>query len=135
MTVGVEAGLGFDAAMAHAARNGRGLFAAELMRTLQDIQIGLSRDAALDRLLARTDVADLRHVVFAIRQSERYGLPIANILRVQSAELREKRGAKAEERAMRIPVKIVFPLVFCILPSLFIVVLGPATLTISEHLR
>jgi tight adherence protein C len=103
------------------------------MRVLQDIQIGLSRDAALDRLLLRTDVADLRHVVLAIRQSERYGLPIANILRIQASELREKRRARAEERAMQIPVKIVFPLVFCILPALFVVVLGPAALQIRDQ--
>jgi tight adherence protein C len=133
ITVSVEAGLGFDAALARAARTGRGVFAAELMRVLQDIQVGLSRDAALDRLLLRTDVADLRHVVLAIRQSERYGLPIANILRIQASELREKRRARAEERAMQIPVKIVFPLVFCILPALFVVVLGPAALQIQDQ--
>jgi tight adherence protein C len=133
ITVSVEAGLGFDAALARAARTGHGTFAAELMRVLQDIQVGLSRDAALDRLLQRTDVSDLRHVVLAIRQSERYGLPIASILRIQSSELREKRRAKAEEKAMQIPVKIVFPLVFCILPALFVVVLGPAALQIRDN--
>ncbi len=133
ITVSVEAGLGFDAALARAARTGKGLFAQELVRVLQDIQIGLSRDAALDRLLDRTDIADLRHVVLAIRQSERYGLPVANILRIQAGELREKRRARAEERAMQIPVKIVFPLVFCILPALFVVVLGPAALQIYEN--
>jgi tight adherence protein C len=133
ITVSVEAGLGFDGALARAARTGKGLFAMELVRVLQDIQIGLSRDAALDRLLDRTDVADLRHVVLAIRQSDRYGLPIATTLGVQAEELRDKRRARAEEHAMKIPVKIVFPLVFCILPSLFVVVLGPAVLKIYEN--
>ena len=132
ITVSVESGLAFDSAMARAARTGKGLFAEELVRVQQDIQVGLSRDAAFDRLLARTDVADLRHVVLAIRQSDRYGLPIAGTLSAQSEELRDKRRARAEERAMKIPVKIVFPLVFCILPALFVVVLGPAMLQIYD---
>lgn len=133
ITVSVEAGLGFDGALARAAHTGRGLFATELTRVLQDVQVGLPRDAAFDRLLERTDVADLRHVVLAIRQSDRYGLPIANTLSLQAAELRDKRRARAEERAMRIPVKIVFPLTLCILPALFVVVLGPAILQIYDN--
>ena len=132
ITVSVESGLAFDSAMARAARTGKGLFAEELVRVQQDIQVGLSRDAAFDRLLDRTDVADLRHVVLAIRQSDRYGLPIAHTLSAQAEELREKRRTRAEERAMKIPVKIVFPLVFCILPALFVVVLGPAMLKIYD---
>jgi tight adherence protein C len=132
ITVSVESGLAFDSAMARAARTGKGLFAEELVRVQQDIQVGLSRDAAFDRLLSRTDVADLRHVVLAIRQSDRYGLPIAGTLSAQAEELRDKRRTRAEERAMKIPVKIVFPLVFCILPALFVVVLGPAMLQIYD---
>ena len=133
LTVSVEAGLGFDGALARAAHAGKGLFAAELVRVLQDIQVGLTREAAFDLLLERTDVADLRHVVLAIRQSDRYGLPIAGTLSLQAAELRDKRRARAEEKAMRIPVKIVFPLTLCILPALFVVVLGPAILQIYEN--
>ncbi|MGQ0432670.1 MAG: type II secretion system F family protein [Microthrixaceae bacterium] len=133
ITVSVEAGLGFDGALARAAHTGRGLFATELTRVLQDVQVGLPRDTAFDRLLERTDVADLRHFVLAIRQSDRYGLPIANTLSLQAAELRDKRRARAEERAMRIPVKIVFPLTLCILPALFVVVLGPAILQIYDN--
>ena len=132
ITVSVESGLGFDSAMARAARAGTGVFAEELRRVMQDMQVGLSREAAFDRLLGRTDVADLRHVVLAIRQSDRYGLPLADTLAVQAEELRDKRRARAEERAMKIPVKIVFPLVFCILPALFVVVLGPAFLKIND---
>ena len=134
ITMSVEAGLGIDAALARAARSRHGIFGFELTRVLQDIQVGLSRDEALDRLLQRSEVADLRHVVLALRQAELYGLPIADILRVQAAELREKRRARAEEQAMKIPVKVVFPLVFCILPALFIVVLGPAVLQIVDQL-
>ena len=135
ITMSVEAGLGIDAALARAARSRHGIFGFELTRVLQDIQVGLSRDEALDRLLQRSEVADLRHVVLALRQAELYGLPIADILRVQAAELREKRRARAEEQAMKIPVKVVFPLVFCILPALFIVVLGPAVLQIVDQLK
>jgi tight adherence protein C len=133
ITVSVESGLGFDSAMARAARTGKGLFAEELVRVQQDVQVGLSRDAAFDRLLDRTDIPDLRHVVLAIRQSDRYGLPLADTLATQAAELRDRRRARAEERAMKIPVKIVFPLVFCILPALFVVVLGPAVLQIYDN--
>jgi tight adherence protein C len=134
ITMSVEAGLGIDAALARAARSRHGIVGHELTRVLQDIQVGLSRDQALDRLLERTDVADLRHVVLGLRQAELYGIPIADFLRVQAAELRDKRRALAEERAMKIPVKVVFPLVFCILPALFIVVLGPAALQIADQL-
>jgi tight adherence protein C len=132
ITVSVEAGLGFDSALARAATNGRGPFAEELSRVLQDIQVGRSRDQALDSLLKRTEVDDLRKFVFAIRQAERYGLPIANVLRVQAKDARERRRSDAEERAAQLPVKLVFPLVLCILPALFVVVLGPAAITIFD---
>ena len=132
ITVSVEAGLGFDSALARAATNGRGPFAEELSRVLQDIQVGRSRDQALDSLLKRTEVDDLRKFVFAVRQAERYGLPIANVLRVQAKDARERRRSDAEERAAQLPVKLVFPLVLCILPALFVVVLGPAAITIFD---
>lgn len=131
VTIAVEAGLGFEAALARVAANGEGILAVELARTLQDIQIGVPRADALDGLAYRTDLADLRHFVTAIRQAERYGLPVAHVLRVQSVELREKRRQRAEERAMKIPVKILLPLVFCILPTLFMVILGPAAVRIA----
>jgi tight adherence protein C len=70
--------------------------------------------------------------VYAIRQAEEFGLPVANVLRIQSRELRIKRRQRAEERALKMPVKIVFPLVTCIFPSLFIVLLGPAVMRIGE---
>jgi len=134
VTISVEAGLGFEAALAQAGRSGKGALAEELVRTLQDIQIGVPRTTALNNLLDRTDVPDLRHFVLAIKQAEQYGVPVAQVLRVQSRELREKRRQKAEERALKIPVKIVFPLVFCILPALFIVVGGPAFIRITQTL-
>ena len=131
ITVCVEAGLGFEAAMAKVAEND-GPLPAELGRTLQDIQIGITRDRALEGLLARTDVTDLRTFVHAFVQAERYGIPVAHVLRVQADEMREKRRVRAEERAMKMPVKIVFPVVMCILPALFVVVAGPAAIRISN---
>jgi tight adherence protein C len=132
ITICVEAGLGFEAAMARAARGGQGPLGEELRRTLQDIQVGVPRLGALDLLVARTDAPDLRHFVVAVTQAERYGVPIAQILRVQSAELREKRRFRAEERAQKLPVKLLFPLIFCILPVLFIVLVGPAAIRIAD---
>ncbi len=133
MTVSVEAGLGFDAAMARSAEGRSGPLADELTRVMQDLQVGVSRQEALDRLVARTDVPDLKAFVVAVRQSTRHGLPIARVLHVQSLELREKRRARVEEKAAQLPVKIVFPLVFCILPALFVVILGPAGIDVFEN--
>ncbi len=134
ITMSVEAGLGFEAAMARAAAAGRGPLALEMRRTLHEMQIGMSRSEALRNLAARTDVLDLRTFVTAVVQSEDYGLPVANVLRIQSAEARTRRRQRAEERALKIPVKMVFPLVLCIFPSLFIVLLGPAAIRISNTL-
>lgn len=134
ITVSVEAGLGFDAALARAGRTGKGPLADELSRTMQDVMIGSTRLAALTNLAQRTDVPDLRHFVAAVKQSDQYGVPIAQVLRVQSKELREKRRIRAEEHALKIPVKMVFPLILCILPAMFVVVLGPTALRISDAL-
>jgi tight adherence protein C len=134
MTICVEAGLGFDAALNRVARTSRGVLGGELRRMLQDVQLGLPRGEALDNLAARSDVAELRQFVHAILQAEKYGVPVAQVLRTQADEHREKRRSRAEERAMKIPVKLVFPLVLCILPTLFIVVLGPGLLRILHGL-
>jgi tight adherence protein C len=132
LTITVEAGLGFEAALARVAASGDGPLHEELGRTIQDVQVGVPRGEALDRLALRCDLAELRQFVTSVRQAERYGLPIANVLRTQSTELREKRRQLAEERAMKIPVKVLFPLMFCILPVLFIVVVGPAGIRMAD---
>jgi len=132
VTISVEAGLGFDAALARTARTGTGPLAEELLRTLQDARTGMSRAQALRRLLDRTAVPELSHFVSAVIQADAYGVPIAQVLRVQSAELRVKRRQKAEEKAMKIPVKVLFPLMVCILPCMFIVIVGPAGLRIAR---
>ncbi|GAA4375678.1 type II secretion system F family protein [Agromyces bauzanensis] len=128
MTIAVEAGLGFDAAMAKAARNGKGPLAEEMIRTLQDMSIGRTRRDAYLEMERRTNSESLRRFVRAITQADAYGVAIADVLRVQASELRIKRRQRAEEQAMKVTVKIVFPLVFCLLPVLFIVVMTPAVL-------
>lgn len=130
MTIAVEAGLGFDAAMARAGKNGRGPLAEELVRTLQDIQMGRSRRQAYDALATRTDSVDLRRFIRSIIQADAYGISISDVLRTQAQEMRLKRRQRAEEKAMQIPVKVIFPLMFCILPVLFIVLLGPVALSV-----
>jgi tight adherence protein C len=132
ITITVEAGLGFEAAVDRLARVGDTPLKRELGRMLHEVRLGLSRRQALDNLVARTQVADLRKFVHAVAQADVYGIPIAQVLRVQSAELRDKRRQAAEEKAMKVPVKILMPLVLCILPSLFIVILGPAGIRIAE---
>ena len=128
MTIAVEAGLGFEAAMMRTAGNGKGPLAAELARTLQDIAIGQPRRDAYVALSERTTVKDLRRFLRAVVQADTYGIAIADVLRTQAAEMRLKRRQRAEEKAMKIPVKVIFPLMLCILPALFIVLLGPAVL-------
>jgi tight adherence protein C len=130
MTIAVEAGLGFESAMARAGRNGKGPLAEELVRTLQDIAVGQPRRDAYLALAERTGVPDLRRFIRAVVQADAYGVSIADVLRTQAQEMRLKRRQRAEEKAMQIPVKVIFPLILCILPTLFIVLLGPAVLDI-----
>ena len=128
MTISVEAGLGFESAMAKAATNGNGPLAEELIRTLQDMSIGRSRHDAYEALAARTTSTDLRRFTRAVIQADTYGIAIADVLHVQASEMRLKRRQRAEEKAMKVPVKVLFPLMFCILPVLFIVILAPAAI-------
>jgi len=132
MTIAVEAGLGFEAAMAKAATNGKGPLAEEFIRTLQDMSIGRSRKDAYQELGNRTSSVDLRRFTRSVVQADTYGIAIAAVLRVQAAEMRLRRRQRAEEKAMKIPVKVLFPLIFCILPVLFIVLLTPAVLSIMK---
>ncbi|TYP88487.1 type II secretion system F family protein [Blastococcus xanthinilyticus] len=132
MTIAVEAGLGFESAMARAGANGRGPLAEELVRTLQDIAVGQPRRDAYLALADRTGVPDLRRFIRAVVQADQYGVSIADVLRTQAQEMRLKRRQRAEEKAMQIPVKVIFPLILCILPTLFVVLLGPAAMDIAE---
>jgi tight adherence protein C len=132
VTISVEAGLGFESAIARAAVTGNGPLADELGRTMSEIRAGVPRDAAFDQLLDRTHAPDLRHFVLASQQAHRHGIPIAKVLRVQATELRDKRRQRAEEAAQKVPVKVIVPLICCILPALFVVVLGPAVIRIKD---
>jgi tight adherence protein C len=132
MLISVEAGLGFEAAMARAGQNGTGALAQELVRTLQDIQVGRPRQEAYAALAARSSVQDLRSFVRAVVQADKYGIGIAKVLRMQAKQSRIKRRQRAEEKAMKLPVKVLFPLLLCIFPVLFIVILGPAAINIIK---
>jgi tight adherence protein C len=130
LTISVESGLGFDAACAQVARNTDGPLADEFARMLQEMQIGRGRAEALRSLGDRTNLPDLRSFVSAMVQADAFGIPVGQVLRVQSSEIRVKRRQWAEEAAQKVPVKILVPLIFCILPCLFISVLGPAGISI-----
>lgn len=134
LTISVEAGLPFDSALAQVARNTKGPLAEELFRVLQEMQIGLGRIDALRALAERTNVAELRGFVTAMVQADSFGIPIAGVLRVQARELRVKRSQRAEATAQKVPVKILFPLIFCILPAFLIVVVGPAAISAYHNL-
>jgi tight adherence protein C len=127
MLISVQAGLGFEAAMGRAGTNGHGPMAEELIRTLQDIQVGRSRR---DAYLAMAERVDVRSFIRAVVQADAYGVAIAGVLKTQAEDMRIKRKQRAEEHAMKMPVKMLFPLIFFILPTLFIVVLGPTVMSI-----
>jgi tight adherence protein C len=132
MTISVESGLAFDAAVQQVARNTEGPLAEEFSRVLREMQIGKGRAEALRALAERTNVDDLKSFVTAMVQADSFGIPIANVLRIQSSEMRTKRRQRAEEKAQKVPVKITVPLIFCILPCLFIAVMGPAVIHIMD---
>jgi tight adherence protein C len=132
ITTCVEAGLGLDAALARVAEKVPGPFAQELARSLRDIALGKSRKDALKELGYRTQVPDLMQFCNAVIQAETMGSSVGTVLRVQADQLRVRRRQRAEEQAYKAPVKMLFPLVLCIFPTLFIVILGPAIITIMS---
>jgi tight adherence protein C len=133
MTISVESGLGFDAAVQQVSRNTSGPLADEFSRVLREMQIGQGRSNALRAMSERTNVPDLKSFVSAMVQADAFGVPISQVLRIQSSELRTKRRQRAEEKAQQVPVKMTVPLIFCVLPCLFIAVMGPAALTIMDN--
>jgi tight adherence protein C len=134
MLISVEAGLGFEGAMARAGENGKGPLAEEIVRTLQDMQVGRSRRESYIALAERTNIPELRSFVQAVVQADTYGIAISRVLRVQAKVMRVKRRQRAEEKAMKLPVMILFPLLFFIFPVLFIAILGPAVINTIETL-
>lgn len=134
LTISVESGLGFDAACQQVSRNTEGPLSEEFARMLAEMQIGQSRSAALRGLADRCNVPDVKTFVGAMVQADAFGIPIGGVLRVQSSEMRVKRRQRAETKAQQVPVKITVPLIFCILPCLFVAVMGPAALTVMDNL-
>ena len=132
LTVCVEAGQGFDAALLQVARSTTGPISGEFARVLSEIQIGKTRGAAFSSLAARTTVSEAKTFVSALVQADRLGLPIGNVLREQSNQMRLVRRQRAEEKAMKVPVKILFPMLLFIFPALFIVIIGPGAIRIAD---
>ncbi|MDP2181741.1 MAG: type II secretion system F family protein [Actinomycetota bacterium] len=131
LTISVEAGLGFDAAIAKLIKTTSGPLAEEFGRMLQEVQAGGSRADALRHMADRTDVPELNTFIMAIVQAEVFGISVSSVLRTQAKEMRIRRRQHAEEQAQKAPVKLVFPLVLCILPATLIVILGPAAVRIA----
>ena len=132
LTVSVEAGLSFDGALIKLAEKMKGALVDELTRVLQEMRIGIPRKAALTAMGKRCDVEDLSLFVSAIVQADQLGVGISKVLRIQAGEARDKRRMKIREIAMKAPIKMLFPLVFFIFPALFVVVLGPAVLSMMK---
>jgi tight adherence protein C len=132
LTVCVEAGQGFDAALLQVARSAEGPVAGEFARVLSEIQIGKSRGDAFSSLAQRTSVPEVKTFITSLVQADRLGLPIASVLREQSVQMRLIRRQLAEEKAQKVPVKILFPMLFCIFPALMIVVIGPGIMRMMD---
>jgi tight adherence protein C len=132
LTISVEAGLSLNAAIAQVVQNVPGVLSAEFARMLQEIQLGVPRADAFRNLAERTDVEELNTFSLAMIQADVFGVSIASVLRTQAQQLRIKRRQAAEAKAQQTPVKIVFPLILCILPALFIVIVGPGAIRIWE---
>ena len=134
LTISVRAGLGFDAALAKVVEKLPGPLSDEFRRALAEVRVGKSRREALRDMVPRTNVQPLSNFIGAIIQAETLGVSISKVLQVQSEQLRIERRQRAEEMAARAPIKMLFPLVGCIFPSLFIVILGPAIIAIVKSL-
>jgi tight adherence protein C len=132
LTIVVEAGLGFDAALLRVATTNEGPLAAELQHTVSDMRAGVPRDMALKGLAERTQIPEIRQLVVALTQAQRHGTPLADTLRIQAAELRDKRSQRVEEKAAKLGVKMIFPIVFCFMPVFFIIILVPAVSGLAE---
>jgi tight adherence protein C len=135
LTISVRAGLGFDAALGKVVEKMKGPLTDEFQRALAEVRVGKARREALRDIIPRTEVAPLSNFIGAIIQAEQLGVSISKVLQVQSEQLRIERRQRAEEMAAKAPIKMLFPLVGCIFPALFIVILGPAIILIVLNLN
>ncbi len=134
MTICVEAGLGLDAAIARVATTTEGPLADELRRTMNDIRAGVPRSRALRALADRAQIPEIRQLVTALLQAQKHGVPMAETLRIQSVQMRLKRTQRTEEKAAKLTVKMLFPIIFCFLPVFMIIIMVPSVLTIFKAL-
>ena len=134
LTISVRAGLGFDAALGKVVEKMSGPLVDEFRRALAEVRVGKARREALRDIVPRTEVQPLTNFIGAIIQAEQLGVSISKVLQVQSEQLRIERRQRAEEQAAQAPIKRLFPLVGCIFPSLFVVILGPALILIMQNL-
>ena len=132
LTISVEAGLGFDAAISRVVEKYKNALAMEFAQVLSEVRLGRPRLEALDDMGKRNKVEELNTFIQAIVQSEQLGVGIANVLRIQSEEIRRRRRQRAEEQGAKAPLKMLFPMIGCIFPTLFIVLLGPAVLQVIK---
>jgi tight adherence protein C len=133
LTICVEAGLGLDAAFHRVTEKQTGPLVDEIRVMLRELGLGKARRDALRDLADRTQIDDVRTFVNAVSQAEQLGTSLAPVLRAQSQRLRVRRRQRAEQEARRVPVKMVFPLVFCLMPSLFIFILGPIVVNLYNY--
>jgi tight adherence protein C len=134
LTISVRAGLGFDAALGKVVEKTKGPLANEFKRALTEIRVGKTRRESLRDIVSRTEVPALTNFIGAIIQAEQLGVSISKVLQIQSEQLRIERRQRAEEAAAKAPIKMLFPLVGCIFPSMFIVILGPAIIMIAVNM-
>jgi tight adherence protein C len=130
LTISVEAGLGFDPALARVAEKWDNELCREFRRLLQDMRIGKNRRDALREVSVRCGVDDLRVFISSIVQADQLGVSITQVLRVQSQQMRVRRRQRAEELAQKAPIKMLFPMVFLIFPAMYVIILGPAIPTV-----